>query len=60
MATAVIVGALFVVVGLALVATLKSRREPRSALDAEIEKLNAVLARAERYKPENEKFAIKL
>lgn len=56
---AIIVGVASFVVGMAFVAVARRKRDRRMDLESEVEKLNTVLARAERYKPENARTAIK-
>lgn len=59
MVAAIVIGVLSFVVATAAAGMLMRRARPQAPLDEEIQRLNSVLARAERYKPENARTAIK-
>lgn len=60
MSVAIVLGVLVVAGGLCLaLMRSRSRKAAASEIDDEIQKLNSVLARAERYKPENARSALK-
>ena len=60
MSVAIVLGIFAFAAGLCLaLMRSRNRRAAASEIDDEIQKLNSVLARAERYKPENARSALK-